>query len=910
VPAGESGTAIVVERAGSALVVRSVDADASGVGFAAALPPEPSRTTVVVDASAVGALHALDVDLLRRLVDRLNVGGPGSAMCDVRLVAARAGGPDSSGAAPLAARLADRLGVGVVAPDGELIALRGGELFSFGPGAGWLDFRPGSSPQWTGPRYPAPAWQAALPREFQLRRPRVFARRRPSAPPVTVTAIPAGLWVRASGSAPLTPADLGYGVPVEPERPVVLVGAPGEPTPDVAELADFFASLPSDLRKSVVLALYGQDPDAYAILVQKLADRLRTSIHAYHALPHYAVDGTRRFVLFGSTGRPDRRADAPEWVHLPGAAQMRVMPVDKPIARSGSRPVAGPAVAATPPRSSVQTADPDPLSFTPAGPVMRQGDPNATLLDPVVSRGDPNATLLDPVVPQGDPNATVVDPVVLRAPVGRFGGSVVPPSTSDRGASTTAMVTVDALGFLRPCDPARRSVMMPAAVPVPSAHPGAYASGAGPELRPHGSPATLAVAGAAANPLVTGGPVESRTVASAVVPGVRSAAHTVTVRSRAAVPPGRGNRAVARPVGGDGSPTVEPVVNASPPRPPLPETETEPDADTASVRSLLTKPLAQTAATVPFAETAGESGVSSPAARRPHEPVAMSPTPRPNPLPERVPKHEEGHVPHPMEPAPAEVDRLWLANRVSTPEDRQAFRASLGWRYDAASSSVARLLAEQPGLRGAGDADEALMTDLAAVRVFAIGDQAEFVASVRSGGSESDQPFAVCVAAGLRRLPSFQGVVVCGGPADPEAANAYRVGQELIEAAPLTAFDAVDAQVPGAVEFLLWSTTARRLSGFAESRPHAEVAFLPGTVFRVLAVDPEEASPVRRVLLAEIPAGRSPKQTWLERIMARLEQIAASRAALPQTTAAPDDAVRFMVLPGDPAGAPVRHGTP
>jgi hypothetical protein len=119
----------------------------------------------------------------------------------------------------------------------------------------------------------------------------------------------------------------------------------------------------------------------------------------------------------------------------------------------------------------------------------------------------------------------------------------------------------------------------------------------------------------------------------------------------------------------------------------------------------------------------------------------------------------------------------------------------------------------------------------------------------------------------------------------------------------LTAFDAVDAHVLGAVEFLVWSTTARRLSGFAEDRPHAEVAFLPGTVFRVLAVDPEEASPVRRVLLAEIPPGRSPKQTWLDRVMARLEQVVASRTALPETAAVPDDAVRFIALPGDPAGA-------
>src|SRR3954452_11484902 len=107
--------------------------------------------------------------------------------------------PAPSGAPPLAARLADRLGVGVGAPDGELIALRGGELFSAGPGAGWLGFRRGGHPEWTGPRYPAPAWQGALAREFRTAKPRAFSRFRSrdrrSSGPVTVTAIPAGLWV-------------------------------------------------------------------------------------------------------------------------------------------------------------------------------------------------------------------------------------------------------------------------------------------------------------------------------------------------------------------------------------------------------------------------------------------------------------------------------------------------------------------------------------------------------------------------------------------------------------------------------------------------------------------------------------------------------------------------------------------
>lgn len=253
--------------------------------------------------------------------------------------------------------------------------------------------------------------------------------------------------------------------------------------------------------------------------------------------------------------------------------------------------------------------------------------------------------------------------------------------------------------------------------------------------------------------------------------------------------------------------------------------------------------------------------------------------------------------------APAEqrgdYDRLWLSGRISTPDERQAFRASLGWRYDAAARSVARLLAEHPGLRGA-QTDEALMTELAAVRVFVARAEAELVESIRSGAGERDRALAVCAAAGLRRLPSLQGVVVRGGPSDPGAADAYRPGQDLIEAAPLIALDDIDAAVPGKVEILIWSATARRLNGFVEERTTPEVVFLPGTVFRVVAVDPP-GTETRRVLLTEVPPTKagSGHEGWAARITARLEEAAANRAVPADVPTAGDD--RFAPLPGDPA---------
>jgi hypothetical protein len=158
------------------------------------------------------------------------------------------------------------------------------------------------------------------------------------------------------------------------------------------------------------------------------------------------------------------------------------------------------------------------------------------------------------------------------------------------------------------------------------------------------------------------------------------------------------------------------------------------------------------------------------------------------------------------------------------------------------------------------------------------------------------------VAGGLRRLPSLQGVVVRGGPQDPSLADAYVPGQELEEEAPLIALDDPGAEVPGAVEVLIWSAAARRLTGLTDGS-QAEVAFLPGTVFRVLAVDPPHAGAVRRVLLAEIPPGRSKPVTaeWAERMLGRLKGAAEARAGVPTAATAEDG--RFAALPGDPAHA-------
>ncbi|GLY74858.1 hypothetical protein [Actinoallomurus iriomotensis] len=900
--------AIVVERAESALVVRSAETDAAAVGYAAALPAEAERTTVVVDASAAGALQALDDRLVARLRDLLYAEPP--RRWEMRLVAARTGRPGSSGEPPLAARLADRLGMGVVAPDGELIALRGGELFSAGPGAGWLGFGRAVHPEWTGPRYPAPAWQSALPRELRSPKPRPLSRLRGRASSVTVTAIPAGVWVRKAGTPPMPLVDLGFGVPVEPARPIVLVGAPGEQPPAVAELAAFLECLPPAVRDIAVLVPYGQHPEACAALAQSLANRLNGLVRAYHALPHYAADGTRKFAVFNERATPDRLTETPEDAYLPSRATPRAREDDEDL-------YGDPVVFDTLLESPTPPAPaPDPALTT--GPRSTQpGSLGGTASVTVDAQGR-----LRPATPT---NPRPAEPRPARTNAG--GGEKGHPTTPATHAPTL--------------DPSNREVANHGAASHEAVGYGVVGREAG-----HGVAGREAVGGGAADQDTTGhdtagreatdsgaadqytadrytagqevgaGPSVFRTTASTVLPQTRPSARVVAPPEQAAIPaeavlPEPAPRPVASD---DGSNTADPAdrpvrgderaVTDAPP--PTPVHDTAFAADPGGSRADMPEATGATArGHEPWTIRADVRPVSGERTSAPLAGEGASPT---GPLSSAVPPQAPAPVPAddaptaPRIPQRRDYDRLWLAKRVSTPQERQAFRASLGWRYDAAARSVARLLAEHPGLRSAGPPDEVLMTDLAAVRVFAGRDQAATVESFRLGEDDADRAFAACVAGGLRRLPSFQGVVVRGGPPDPGAADLYREGEDLVEAAPLIALDDLGAQVPGGLEILIWSATARRLTGFAENRRIREVAFLPGTVFRVLAVDPPSAAAVRRVLLTEVPpakAGRTHTE-WADRVRARLVEAAESRPATPSAENGESDD-RFAALPGDPA---------
>ncbi|GLY28927.1 hypothetical protein [Kineosporia sp. NBRC 101731] len=903
---GSGGSApVIVERADNALLMRAGDTDPTCRGIVAALAPEPFTVPLVVDSSAMGALQNPAPALIGQIRDHLNVTGSGSPS-DVRLVAARAARSGPGGGPAPASILADQLQVQVIAPDGALIALRGGELFSAGEDGGWLAFRRGWTPQWLGPRHPAPTWQETHYSTGWLPAVEAFSPGPSLAGRLSGTPIPAGLWVRSAGGQRKALSDLGFGVPVDRDRPLLLVGAPGEPVPTADELAGVISSLSTTWREHVVLAPYGSTGTTWLGLVQGVADRLGNAVRAHQALPYYAVDGARRLAELDRTGRPSRLRDVEEITRHPSSIAVlmssstgagSVVPAPDGTATAGVSP-AGASPAGALPAGSVAVGIAEvggPAEWS-AGPGSVETTPTGGPGPSVVPEADVPEATLSVAGTMSSPYTLVVDEDGVLRPV--LGRPVPPTLPGDVGSPER-----DREAGLVAAGLTRSSVVVPMVAGV-TGRPEPAQAGSGrsvttgttePEPAPATSGPAVLAAGIARVPALAG--VPSRPVAmtpdlvpQSDIPGdVRVLLDLTASRATkdpAAVPQLRAS--------GSGPGNRSPILDDGARNRGL-------DEDLASV--------AQNLRELSMASAVAESDPVGPgnAATVPEADLSATPDPAPGGTAEpavRAPGDVEVDAssagPAPDRRGGADGER-WLADRRSTPLERQVFRTSLGWRYDSHARGVARMLAESPGLRVTSSVDETLVTELAAVRAACELDAESWVESVRTGCQEHEKPLAVCLSGGLRRLPTYEGVVLRGGPEQTQLLDHYQVGQELTEVAPLRALDDPETRRSSAVEVLIWAVTARRLTGLVDTSRSNEVMFQPGTVFRVLAVDPADAEPVRRVLLAEVPPGRTRPVETETRIRARLDEAARIR-----DEQRGDDEIRpalsgFADLPGDPA---------
>jgi hypothetical protein len=230
----------------------------------------------------------------------------------------------------------------------------------------------------------------------------------------------------------------------------------------------------------------------------------------------------------------------------------------------------------------------------------------------------------------------------------------------------------------------------------------------------------------------------------------------------------------------------------------------------------------------------------------------------------------------------------------SSGADRRRYRESAA-RYQSHLVAVRRVLTQRPGLRGAaaGDAQEAAVTDFAAVLDFMADDRYATTAALRSGGAGTD-PRVACVISGFRRLPSFTGAVFTSAFLGGLSPDSYLPGAFLLEPAFVLATSSHVVAIEGDIDYVIWSQTGKRLAALSVDAARDEIVFPAGTMFRVLTVyrppGPDERALaflrewVRPAGDQPLPDPSEPFDEMDHRVLARMGEAASMRNAVP-----PDD---------------------
>lgn len=184
-------------------------------------------------------------------------------------------------------------------------------------------------------------------------------------------------------------------------------------------------------------------------------------------------------------------------------------------------------------------------------------------------------------------------------------------------------------------------------------------------------------------------------------------------------------------------------------------------------------------------------------------------------------------------------------------QERSWLRRTLSRQYDATASLVGRVLAENPGIRGDKAASADVLTDLVALRLYLSGQAQRLDDAVRTATVGPHVPFGRCVAAGLARMPSYRGAARLRATLPDAQWQWYQDRKVVTDWGFCPALTTGDVRLPGTVDFLIWSMTARRTSLLDPHLP-SQVVFLPGTNFKVLRAGRDGR---REVILRELAPG-------------------------------------------------------
>ncbi|UFR02320.1 hypothetical protein KBP30_14505 [Streptomyces sp. Go40/10] len=807
---------------------------------------EPDQATVVVSASIAGSTV-----LWQHLAPVLDECGR-TGITGVRLLWAGAGADLPDRPAP-ARRVADTWGLDVVAPAGPVVVAPGGTLFTPAEPGGWRHFAPGLAPRPLGLRHPVPSWEDAAAR---LTADAVDGH--------VVEPVPAGVLIRTAGPVPDAERAVAASIPVDEHRLAVVVGTPGTPPVSARALAELLALLPSRARAAARLV----PGDGRDLLGggQETADLLGTEVEVVSGVPVLleradGADEDWAVVLIGADGEPTWRpyVEAVACRPAPGgpAPAPRVLRWRPPVAGLAAGPRDGVLLLDDVWQVAVTRAG---LWVGPHGDVPAEASGRALAADTVtVDVGAPGQRLDDRLWPVLDTLVEGLEPSVRARTtlhvLGRCGpqGRRLLRRLAERG---------DLALEYRQDDGAEETAAEPAA-------PHADADTA--QAPWHASPMSVRV----------------RRVSAPPAPVVDTPAVPAAAAVRAPVPPGYAQAlAASRSVGGPGGRSVPVPWKVAREAPTGLSTAPTAPAPTATSTSTSTQRTAPTPVPQgpPAPRTQPPAPAPAPAPAPPHRapqglaparPATEGPAPaRPTtqaPAPVRPPTPE--HSPAPATPG----RRAALPVRItplhrSSPADRQAVQALAGEQWWQQQAAVARTLMVVPGLRMHQQSEET-PADLVAVRCFLTLDDGPlswtWLERRLALGADEALPYLSCLASGLRRLPSYRGVVVRDAGTLPPGASALPPGTELCEPGPVGALALDGAPASAADRYLVWSVTGRRVRGLFTPGPAGgpaghgeEVVFGPGTRFRVLGTQGRPGA--MTVLLREVtdggPAARSGEQ--------------------------------------------------
>ncbi|MEY9932107.1 hypothetical protein ABH926_006756 [Catenulispora sp. GP43] len=745
-------------------------------------------------------------------------------------------GPDRSAAATLAEWLSHLLGRAVLAPDGDAAEVADGWFVPATAGAGWTRYEPGHLPVAHSRRLPTPAWEG-----------RPFAEPRELGGGVRVEPLPAGAWITGPG-APQAADSLRKwltgGLQMDPGYPRVVVGHPGPASVPLAAVKAFWDQLDEQTRPMVRFAEFGAtdsadgpadgSPDpADESFGQALADLFATPVVAATGVPVLAPWGSG-----GSRIRVLLPNGAMHW--RPYVWDLRYLPREQGKAQDpepvGYRaPIEGLAEVA----SGVYEYAPDAvLEVTRSGLWMRPPEPprdasavRAAPIDPGRSRVFHAATGTAAVAERMRRLAAEVLPR-LETEVRKL--AEVLPSTAaitliraaadPAAAGAVAAWEQEAAGSV--AGEIHEAVAAPAEATVEELVEAVAARAEGVVEEPAEATVEGPIEAVAAPSLIAGSAFAD--IEGAAVPALVPVVEAPPVAEQPA-------EAVA-----EFAPALPPIgrfsLESGPPSLdlPLPAVITPAPVLAPAVAGPVPPPLA------PGHTIAPTQVVAPPPAPEPVRPQTPPPAPRPPAAPrsgarvQPVPSPETTAVP----PARSlDLERQWL-------------RRNLAGQYDATAGSVARILSEFPGLRAGGAPTADVLVDLVAVQLYLSGHTRRFDDLVRSGAGGPHVPLARCIASGLRRLPSHRGPVLMRAELTERDVRWYGGRKVVTEWAFAPGVTGGRLRLPGAVEVLIWSMTARRTHLVAPEHPD-QVVFLPGTSFKVLSATTDDGP---RVLLRELSA--------------------------------------------------------